>query len=214
MNVLVFIILAAVSVLVVRFLTIEQWDGDLSWVYNAVWLVVPWVVLAPLWGLWIWRQPGRIRVNRGHEAIAAMARGTPAERGRAIWASYPDEGFISRRGLDVLVVAAFSDGEAVFVGARSKTKPGIQGALFCKGDPVWLWRGGDGWVFGQIAPHGLDPTYSPADEPQPPSWEDMHGGHSPEYFRAGLSDLAARYRAGRLTREEHDAAVNRLLDIE
>jgi len=213
-NALAFFALVVASVLAVRFLTIELWDGDMPWVWNTAWLFVPWVVLAPLWGMWIWQQRRRARVSRGREAIAAMVRGTPAKRGQTIWVSYPDEGFISRRGLDVLVVAEFSGEEVVFVDARSKRKPRNQGALFLNGDPIWLWRGGDGWVFGQIALHGLDPTYSPDDEPQPPTWEDMHGGHSPEYFRASLSDLAAQYRAGRLTREEHDVAVNRLLDIE
>lgn len=212
-NALVSVVLVMVSVLAVRFLTIELWNDDLPWVWNATWLIVPWVVLAPLWGMWSWWRRRRARVSHGREVIAAMVRGTPAERGRAIWVSY-DEDPVSWRGLDVLVVAEFSGGEAAFVDARSKTRPCIRDALFQVGDPIWLWRGSDGWVFGQVAPHGLDPTYSPADEPQPPTWEDMHGGHSPEYFRAGLSDLAAQYRAGRLTRKEHDAAVNRLLDIE
>jgi len=212
-NALALFALVAVSVLAVRFLTIELWDSDMPWVWNLSWLIVPWVVLAPLWGMWSWWRRRCIRVSRGREVIAAMVRGTPAERGQAIWVSYPDEGFVSRRGLDVLVVAEFSGEEAVFVDARSKTRPRNQGALFLSGDPVWLWRGEDGWIFGQIALHGLDPTYSPADEPQPPTWEEMHGGHSPEYFRANLSALAAQYRSGALTGDEYEAAKNRLLDI-
>ena|GEM_PF-5393183 len=212
-NELALFALMVVSVLAVRFLTIAFWDSDLPWVWNATWLIAPWVVLAPLWGMWSWRRRRCIRVSRGRDVIAAMVRGTPAERGLAIWVSYPDEGLVSSRGLDVLVVAEFSGEEAVFVDARSKTRPCNQGALFHNGDPIWLWRGEDGWVFGQIALHGLDPTYSPDDEPQPPTWEEMHGGHSPEYFRASLAGLAAQYRSGTLTREEHDAAVNRLLGI-
>lgn len=211
---LAFFTLVAVSVLAVRFLTIALWDNDLPWVWNATLLIMPWIVLVPLWGLWSWWRLRRARVSRGREVIAAMLRGAPAERGQAIWVWYDPEGYTSRRSRDMLVVAEFSGGEAVFVDARSNTRPPNQGALFLDGDPIWLWRGGDGWVVGQIALHGQDPTWSPADEPQPPTWEEMHGGHSPEYFRTGLSDLAAQCRAGRLTREEHDAAVKRLLDIE
>lgn len=213
MNAVVFVALVMASVLAVRFLTIALWDSGLPWVWNAAWLIVPWVCLGPLWGIWIRRQRRRAQVSHGREVIAVAVRGTPAERGRAIGVWY-DEDPISWRGLDVRVVAESSGGEVAFFGARSKTMPCIRDALFQVGDPIWLWRGSDGWVFGQVAPHGLDPTHAPADEPQPPSWEDMHGGHSPEYFRARLSALAAQYRAGGLTRAEHDAAVTRLLNIE
>jgi len=190
--------LTVVSALAVHFITIKHWDSDLPWVWNATLLIVPWVVLAPLRGFWIWGQRRRARVIRGREAIAAMAHGTPAERGRVRRVSYPEGDVISRRKLDVLVVAGSPGGEAVFVDARLNTRPKVHGDLFRIGDPIWLWRGEGGWIFGQIAAHGLDPTSSPEDEPRFPSWEEMHGGHSPEHFVAGLSELAAKYRSGAL----------------
>lgn len=213
-SMLAFLALIVASALAVHFFTIEHWDSDLPWDWNATLLVVPWVVLAPLWGFWIWGHRRHARVSRGREVIAAMTRGTPAERGQCAWVSHPEGDVISRRKLDVLVVAESPGGEVVFVDARLKTKPKIHGDLFRIGDPIWLWRGSDGWVFGQIAPHGLDPTYSPDDEPPFPSWEEVHGGHSPEYFVTQLSALAARYRSGALTRDEYETAKNRLLEIE
>jgi hypothetical protein len=172
-----------------------------------------WVVLAPLWSFWIWGRRRSIRVSRGRKAIAAMVRGMPAERGRAIWVSHPDGDIVSSRKLDMLVVAESAGGEVIFVDARLKARPRARGDLFRIGDPIWLWRGEDGWIFGQIALHGLDPTYSPDDKPQFPTWEETHGGHSPDYFVVRLSELAAKYRSGVLTREEYDAAEKRLLDI-
>lgn len=210
---LAFLALAAASVLAVRFLTIELWDGGLPWVWNTTWLIVPWMVLAPLWGMWIWQQRRCVRVSRGREAIAAMVHGTPAERGQAIWASHPEGDVISRRKLDMLVVAESQGGESVFVDARLKSRPRDRGDWYRIGDPIWLWRGENGWIFAQIALHGLDPTYSPDDEPPFPTWEEMHGGHSPEYFVTRLSALAAQYRAGAMTRDEYETAEDRLLDV-
>lgn len=211
--VLGFLILTALSVLGVRFITMALWTDDpiLPWFWNVAWLIVPWVVLGPLWGWWIRRQLRRPKLRRGREAFATIASGTGPERGRATWVSYPTGDPTSRRSVTVLVVVDAPGGEAVFADARSRSRPGH--GLFTIGDPVWIWRGGDGWVFGQVARHGDDPTYSPADEPRIPTFEELNGGRRPEFFVAELSELAARYRAGSLTRDEYEAAKNRLLGI-
>jgi len=128
-----------------------------------------------LWGLWIWQYQCGTRLRRGREVIAAMVSGTPAERGQVTWVSHPDGDVVSRRKLDVLVVAEARGGEAVFVDARLRTRPRPHGDLFRIDGPIWLWRSEDDWAFGQIALHGLDPTYSPADEPRPPIWVELHG---------------------------------------
>src|SRR5690606_31457055 len=90
-NALAFVALMIVSVLAVRFITIEPWNGDLPWVWNATWLIVPWVFLIPLWGIWFRRRRRRAKVSDGREVIAAMVRGTPAERGQAIWVWYNED---------------------------------------------------------------------------------------------------------------------------
>ncbi|SEF18629.1 SHOCT domain-containing protein [Jiangella alba] len=211
--VLGFLALTVLSVVGVRFITIALWTDDpvLPWFWNVAWLLVPWVVLGPLWAWFIRWQLRRRKIRRGREAMATIASGTDPEHGRAVWVSYPTGDPTSWRSVTVLVVAEAPGGEVIFVDARSRSRPGH--GLFTIGDPVWIWRGSDGWAFGQVARHGHDPTHSPADEPRIPTFEELNGGRSPAFFATELAELAAQYRSGSLTRDEYETAKDRLLGI-
>ena len=206
-----FVALVALSVVGVRFITVEAWNtGDiLPWFWNPIWVLVPWVVLGPLWGWWAWRQWLGARVRSGRAALATLETTGPPERGTLQW-SFLNESPTGWHRIHARMMVETPTGESVFDDIRTpKRRPRVE--PFMIGDPVWIWRSVDGWTFGQITGHGTDPTHSPADEPQPPSWESQHGGRTPAEITADMMRLAERYRAGEMTRAEHDAALHRLL---
>lgn len=219
-----FIALVGLSVLGVWF-TSAAWTDDpaMPLFVNLISVILPWLLVGPFWVWWFRRQLRRPGIRQGRETVAALMSTAQPEQGRATWVSFANEEPEPWRELHVVVVVEAPGGDTVFVDAqlrrstRRRPRFGVFGAdgfdRFRTGDPVWIWRGANSWAFGQIARHGQDPTWSPAEEPQLPTWEELHDGHSPQFFVAELSGLAAQYRAGSLTLEEYEAAKNRLLGL-
>lgn len=177
-------------------------------VVPVTYLVVACLFMLPFWVWWCWRLRRNARVRAGRAACAAAAPEATAQRARAAYVGFGEEP-VGRRHLEVSLIADLGTHEVAFAGARFDRgwRPTM---LFNSRDPVWVWRSGD-WGFGQVAPHGADPTYDPlTDEPRTPTFEELHDGRSPAWYRAELMDLAAQFRAGTVTRDEYDAAVRRL----
>lgn len=205
--------LAALSALSVRYITVPAWNQDdtLPWYWDVTWLIVPWLFLIPLWGVWLRRQLRRPKIRRIRKTIAGIDAGTPPTRWHATDVSYPHIDPQPARRLEVTVTAESPSGETIL--AANRVPMGGRSTFdLCRiGAPVWIWQHPNGQIVVQVAWHTYDPTYSVADEPGPPTWEELHTGRSPDYFVTELSRLAAQYRAGLLTRAEHDAAVAQLL---
>ncbi|MBM7367533.1 hypothetical protein [Gordonia hydrophobica] len=165
------------------------------------------VLIAPVWVWWFWQRRRDAAVTAARAVCASADPGVEVQRSRSAYVRFAEHPRGLHR-LEVDVVADLGSSEAVFAGARYDRSHRSE-MLFGFRDPIWVWRSGD-WMFGQVAPHGVDPTYDPvADEPRIPTFEELHGGRSPASIRAELMDLAARFRAGTVTRAEYDAAVRK-----
>lgn len=192
--------LAALSALSVRYITVPAWhhDGILPWYWDVIWLVVPWLFLIPLWGVWLRRQLRRPRIREAREAIASIGVGVPPQQWHVTDVSYPHVDPQPVRRLEVTVTAESPSGQRILATNRVPMRGRSTFDLCRIGAPVWIWQHPNGQIVAQVAWHTYDPTYSVADEPGPPTWEELHAGRSPDYFVTELSRLAAQYRAGLL----------------
>lgn len=187
-----------------------QSDLAVPWWVTVIWIVFPWVFVGPLWGLFLSRQTRRPRLAEGRRAFDDLPVHSTPERGRVTWMRYTSDPRHSLRRIDVHLVVEAPGGDVVFVDARARRRP--HDAEIHRGAPVWIWRAANGWVFGQIADHGLDPTWTPPPDPPFPTFDDLHGGRRPEWFVTELEKLAQRYRSGEITLEECQELQWRLFD--
>ncbi|TPW78550.1 SHOCT domain-containing protein [Schumannella sp. 10F1B-5-1] len=144
------VLLLAVSAGAVALVTVTAWDHDgfFPWFWNPLWLIFPWVFLAPLWFAHV-RAIRRAPRADGFRALYAREQATARPRLGAI-----DDVRVSRteNGGIAGIVAAVSDPLGAVVVGRAA--PGTDGVAAHEapepGDQAHVWRLSDGTALVQV----------------------------------------------------------------
>lgn len=214
----------AISAAAVWIVTVNAWDHDgfFPWFWNVIWLVFPWVFLAPLWAHFfrsLRRKPANDTFRtayRDHRASATRAEG----RIEDVRVHQADTGNVANYAA---LVSTPSGPIIVGTMAPNNTVPGYEAPR--PGDHVFVWRFPDGWTLLQadrsrasgpagatadIKPEQVDAAVNAPAPTTAPAADDTLADDPTLPER--LEQLAELYKNGTLTSAEFDAAKRKLLD--
>lgn len=191
------LLLLAVSAGFVWLVTVNAWDdeGFFPWFWNPLWVLFPWVFLAPLWVAFfrsLARKPAADALRRNYDswrAAAVATTGTVTDTRIA----RTDSGAIA----DYVAAISSAGGDLVL----GRTAPGtifVPHEAPRPGDTVRLWRLPHDWVLVQAPRHPAQAAVADTAERQT--------------IADHLKQLADLHRSGELTEQEFEQAKQRLLD--